>query len=302
MTPSTDATDRREYDRFGPWALEISEDDPVPPQFAGHVSRDDAIVRVKVPRPIARRDAHPGMPLYDYLLSLYPETMVVLRRDGGSVRERIIGYDHIHHLSVSADLLRGRLHLAVPDAPVTLPYNTVSREVMDRVVGLIRERYHRSPAAVAAELPTTVASGELSFYFKGLLNERHTEGIDSAALLAQPEVVLAGVEPSIWRRLLFGLVDRRLLESLHLSDGRELEVVDRGRPFAYRWETTYGRRATYIPLENVLEVDWAPGAGRVSRLTLSTAGGTLEWALSGGQDEIERYVAWLRVASLNRRG
>jgi hypothetical protein len=293
---------QREYDRFGPWALEISEDDPVPPQFAAHVSRQDAILSVKVPRVIARRDAQPGMPLYDYLLSLYPEAMVVLERVGGSVAERTIEYDRIHHLSVSADLLRGRLHLAVPGAPLTLPYNTVSREVMDRVVGLIRERYRRAPQAAPAELPATVVPVELSFYFERLLNERRVDGIDGVVLLAQPDVALAGVESSPWRKLLFGLIDRRLLESLHFSNGRELEVFDRGRHFAYRWETTYGRRVTYAPLENVLEVGWEPGTAGVSWLRLTTAGGPLEWVLSGQHDAAERHVAWLRAAALSRRG
>ena len=88
-----------EYDRFGPWVVEISDEDPPPPLFVPHLSRTDTpLLSVKIPRVISRRDARPGMDLYDYLVSLYEEDVVVLERQDHHVEARTIRYADVHHL------------------------------------------------------------------------------------------------------------------------------------------------------------------------------------------------------------
>lgn len=299
--PPNDAA-RREYDRFGPWLLEISTDDPVPPIFAPHCGRaDEPILQVKVPRQVARRDARPGMDLYDYMVTLYGDEMVVLERDGKEVRKRTIAYTDIRQLSVQEDLLRGRLRLGLPEAPLTLPFNTVSNEVIARVAGIIRERYRPSTEGWVAP-PSTEAGDALSFGFEHLLEQQRSADPQVVATLTQPQRSLRDTERSVWRRMLFGIMDRRLLESMHLTDGLELHVFDRGRSYAHRWESVYGRRETFMPLANLTGVEWQAGGDGPSSLTISTAGGVNTWALLGRDEEAAAYVRWLRTAIATRQG
>ena len=78
---------QREYDRFGPWAVAISDDDPPPPLFEPLIERREPMLAIKIPRSVERRNARPGMDLYDYLVCLYEHDLVILARaeDGVSV-------------------------------------------------------------------------------------------------------------------------------------------------------------------------------------------------------------------------
>ena len=52
-----------EYDRFGPWIIEISEADPPPPLFRPYLTREETVLlSIKIPRKIDRRDAPPALP------------------------------------------------------------------------------------------------------------------------------------------------------------------------------------------------------------------------------------------------
>ncbi|MCU1433145.1 MAG: hypothetical protein JWP95_2250, partial [Actinotalea sp.] len=51
-----------EYDAFGPWILEVRAVDDLPALFSRHpLDLGSARLVLKVPRQIARRDAHAGM-------------------------------------------------------------------------------------------------------------------------------------------------------------------------------------------------------------------------------------------------
>jgi len=291
-----------EYDRFGPWVLEINDEDPAPPIFEPHLTHaHEALLQVKVPRKIARRDAHPGMDLYDYVVSLYDGELVILERVDHEVRERTIRYDDIGHLSINEDLLRGALRLGLPgdadsadrvDGACELPYNTVSNELMRRVTATIRKHYLDDDAPTA--LPATPEIEELSFYFEHLLKHEQLSHGRSTILAAQPDLALLDVETNALRKLLFGLMHKRLLESIHLSNGRELRIIDRGRPIAYRWQTTYGRRETFIPLANISGISFEGTGDATETLTIHIGDDDASWLFSRDNASVVGYVEWLR--------
>ena len=114
----------REYDRFGPWAIEISDEDPLPRLFAPHLGRTELPrLAVKIPRRITRREAHPGMDLYDFLVCLYEDDLLVLRRVGREVAGDTVAYRDIRQIRVTQDLLRGSIQVGLPDGVLDLPYN-----------------------------------------------------------------------------------------------------------------------------------------------------------------------------------
>jgi hypothetical protein len=286
---------QREYDRFGPWAVRISDDDPPPRLFVPHLTRADRpLLSVKIPRHIERRNATPGMDLYDYLVSLYEDDLVILQRIGREVRADGCHYRDVQHLRVSRSLLRGNVHLGLPTRLIDLPYNTVSDDLMLGLVDIVRQRYGREPVALPAWPEPRQAEGALSFYFERLLAAERRQGRGMRLLAAQGTVPLASREVGALRRLLFRVVDKRLLESMHFSDGRELMVLTRGKAYAYRWEVEYGVETTYAPIRNVMAVareDDAPNA--TGTLALRTAAGELRFVFADANETLGAYGAWL---------
>ncbi len=282
-----------EYDRFGPWVLRIGPDDPVPPLFVPSVSgTQDALMSIKVPRKISRREARPGMDLYDYVLVLRDAEVQIHERVGSSVRSRTIAYGDIHQLCLSEQLLRGELRLGLAGEDYALPYNTVSRDLMREVAGLIRRRY-LDPAAQAPTLPPPAPSAGLSFYFERLLGEELADGT-GRALATQETVSAAELSRGRLHRWLDRASGRRLLESLHVCDGAELRFIDRGASYAYRWQTIYGRREMFMPVANVRDVSWEVAEDGSATLTVRSDGGTSSWAFAGDLSRLEPYRDWLR--------
>ncbi len=295
--PSAGRERDREYDRFGPWIIEISPEDPPPPLFLPYLDRaDTALLALKVPRRIARREAHPGMDLYDVVVSAHEDDMLILQRSQGGVDRRTVSYRDIQLVSLSADLLRGTLHLGLPGQPLELPFNTVSEALMGRLVDIIRERYG-PPHAAARALPQEASTEGLSFYFEGLLSTMRQAGSAMRPVAAQPQVSLGSVDSTRLHRLVFGLVDKRLLESLHLTDGRELLVIDRGRAFAYRWHSVYGRVETWLPLAGITSARLEHDAtGPLVTLAVSTTGGERHWVFRQDAPGLDRYREFLARA------
>jgi hypothetical protein len=287
---------QQEYDRFGPWAVEISAEDPPPPLFVPYLTRSEpALLCVKIPRPIARRDAHPGMDLYDYLVCLYADDMTILQRQRQGVRTVTFRYREVQRLRVDAHLLRGNLHLGLPGRPYDLLYNTVGQDLMLRIVELVRQRYvgpHSGPVLLPDTTPT-VREGELSFLFERLLaEEQRSTGMRLLAAQGTTAVTSEGLGTA--RRLLFRIADKRLLESMHLTDGRELKVVGRGYTYAYRWQAIYGTDTTYLPIDNLTDVAWeddAPDAA--TNLVLRTSGGSSVHAFTRDNPSIDAYTVFL---------
>ena len=289
-----------EYDRFGPWVIEISDEDPLPPLFVPHLTRSESpLLSLKIPRRISRREAHPGMDLYDYVVSLYEQDMLVLERVEHEVQVHTIRYRDVQHLSLREELLRGTVRLGIAAGGYELPYNTVSGEVMQRLVDLIRERYLPQEDPLPIELEP-VSATELSFYFERLLRDELAGDSGMQPVATQADTAMGALEESLTRRFLFGLVAKRLLESLHLSDGRELRVIDRGQPYAYRWQSVYGRAETWIPLANITAVDWDWGPDEADSstvtVTVSTGAGDLSWVFTPNNATLGSYRRFLTAA------
>jgi hypothetical protein len=294
-----------EYDAFGPWVLEITDRDPPPPLYVPYLDRtESALLSVKIPRHIERRRAHPGMDLYDYVVSLYEQDMVILKRVDHEVETQTFRYRDVQHLRVSEELLRGVLHLAMPDTAYDLPYNTVSHELIGRLVNLIRERYLPQAEARAPAVSIRPADDELSFYFEHLLDAALADDPAMRLLAAQPEIALGAASSNTLHRIVVGIVDKRLLEALHLSDGRELTIIGRGHIYAYRWQTIYGTDICYLPTANVSAAEWSGdgGASSLIDLVLRTRASDVAYAFTPGNPALDTYRDYLASLPGVRRG
>ena len=300
-----------EYDHFGPWALQISDRDPVPPIFRPHLVADEApLFSLKIPRAIERRNAHPGMHLYDYLVVLNKEHLRVLTREGEVVRSSVFRYGDIQAIVYAEELLAGNLRLVLPGETFDLPFNTVSSQLMDRVVKLIRGRYSSNDPVVdeTGEQDAFAAGGisdeDLSFYFAGLINELRTQSPGLRVLASQPNVAVGRIQDRGFRRLFFGLIGKTLLESLHMIHGSELRIVSRGRAFRYRGASVYGRHTCYLPIGNILGATWEPSDrdSAITRLILAVHGGEFSFHFVRDNPMVPVYADLLSRSIDSSRG
>lgn len=130
-----------EYNAFGPWIDEAFSGDDVPPLFADFAIDFDRSRVLKFPRGEARRDLEPGMHLYNVLMIIAPERLVVLTRDGDRYTEATVEYGDVIEIADSVDLLDGRLSFQTTDGVTfAVPYNGSSRETVAELVDFIRAK------------------------------------------------------------------------------------------------------------------------------------------------------------------
>lgn len=283
----------RELDRFGPWVLEISSSDPPPRLFLPYlVGQDDPLLAIKVPRRIERRDARPGMDLYDYLVCLYSADLEVMRRDAHGVRRWTCAYRDIGYLSVTRTLLRGMLRLATPAGTCDVPFNTTSDRPVQRVIDLIRDRCPRGRRCEATPRAVDGPERSLSFGMRHRLRELRREQPGMRPVAVQDTLALGAHGDSAGRRLFSRMTGRRLLESVHCTDGQELLILDRAQRYAYRWEMVYGGATTYLPLASIRRVDRDDEA-EVTVATIHTDGGSVTHAFARANPSVEAYLDFL---------
>lgn len=247
-----------EYDRFGPWVLEINETDTVPELFQPHVEPvHKPLLSVKIPRPVERARARHLTHLYDYLLSLYATHLTILRRHGESVVTESVDYDDIEHIYSIHDLLRGVLRIVTPANSYEIPYSTVSSELMVRVLDFVRGFYVESDRVVAVRPSIYEKRESFSACLGGLLGEQLARNPKLCVVASQVEVSMAECESGRISRAFAGVTRKRLLESLHLCDGRELVVVDRGQAFRRGKQAVYEKNILYLPLTSIRDVEWS---------------------------------------------
>ena len=292
-----------EYDHFGPWVIEISENDPPPLIFLPFLTRTEMpLLCIKIPRRIDRRDIHPGMDLYDYLVTLYPGDLVILQRLGEGVREYTFCYHDIQFLRYSEDLLKGTIELGLRNTAFELRFNTVSSNVMQHLVTIMRERYCGQGEQAVQALNGDIEG--LSFYFNGLLAKGSIQNPRFRLLAAQANTFIGSYEQGRWSRNFYWLAGKTLLESLHLSDGRELKIVTRGQNFKYKWQAVYAKEFTYLPLENISGVHWQEDNRHeaVSHLIIETPAGPLSFAFMEDNSFISAYDHFLTAAADSNAG
>jgi len=138
---STDVTRSAEFDAFGPWVDRVHDASEVPGLYRDYpVDFTSSRLVLKVPRNISRRDALPTMDLYDHLIVVAPESLVVLSRAETGYTRTAFGYGDIVALTDTVDLVDGRLDiLAGTGDTLTVPYNGSSEDVITHLIDVLGE-------------------------------------------------------------------------------------------------------------------------------------------------------------------
>lgn len=202
--------DTTEFDAFGPWIDQVATESAIPRLFRAHrFDLGAAIVVLKVPRNIARRDANPAMDLYDLLLIVEPHAFTVLRREDASFTTRVIRYADIAAFEDSVELLDGLFIVHTMDGDsVRVPYNGSSRAT----IASLTDELRRLVAPTLVPHPEIASRPPL---------ERGELGRDGNGLVAAYREI-AAKEP--WLRLVAAHANRRLTTSGGVVDQLALWV------------------------------------------------------------------------------
>ncbi|NCD16653.1 MAG: hypothetical protein EOL91_04940 [Actinobacteria bacterium] len=253
-------TTTAEFDAFGPWIYEIRTKEDVPRLYRDYpLDLDNAVLTIKVPRDITRREANPSMDLYDVVLSLGQEKATVLRRSGTRYDFRDVPYQEIQGITEFVDLLAGRLTLATDAGDVVVPFNASSSEIVTHLVQLLRERYlgdeEHASMAQAGGGPVPDVERELQGMFRRLAH-----GPGDRVLAVQHRRLLVDLDASIVGRVMARAWPTWVLSSIIVLSPQELQVLHRGRPYQTGYKPVRSLARTLIPLERVTGVETRPSS------------------------------------------
>lgn len=263
---------REEYNSFGPWLQEIRQESDMPPCFRdAYAEHSQARFLVKVPVSVERRNAYPGMELYQAVLAVDADNVFLLQRESGQTSTQSIATQEIRAIQVCQNLLKGELSFLRADGTrFEFMYNAVSQPLIEAIVDFLRAQFPEQPGLREDWRPAAVED----FGFRSIL---------SAQVRRQASVVpLHSETPGRRTRDAQGR-RRTYLGLLALGTDRDLVLVDQGKTLRRRKEAVYVCRTTYIPwaaLSGATEVDpESPRPVEYRSLLLSLGTGTLRFDL-----------------------
>jgi len=240
-----------EYDAFGPWVYEVNEDHPMPPLFAPYYKEDNnCLMVIKIPRNIDRSNARPDMDLYDYVIGLYKDYIYILKRVGRDVEESKAFYGDIEGIEDYNRLLKGKLTIYLNNNKIVIPYNTVSSGIILKLIGIIRDRYTERSFDIKREF---YPDGDLDVevLYRNMLKNIKSTNPDLQICAVQRSIPLTFAKGNIFETAGHFLSRPELLNSLHLTNNKELIIFTRGKSFIKKGVANYAISTIYIPIEKL---------------------------------------------------
>ena len=241
--------DLAEYNAFGPWAYEISEKNPLPRLFAPSFTADDkAVIKIKIPREIERRNGKPGMDLYDYVVALYEDRILILKREDGTVLEKQIPLKEFKGVRIYQNLLKGGYTIFSARGSISFPFNSVSLDLFRKLTNLVLERV-KSQVRDISSLPVTETAPESMLLINMLHDtEMKLPDIRVGAVQKSADVHRKGATQNMIERMLWGEMNP---EALHLYTDQYLIVFENGVFPNHVGMQDFGYTQTIIPLDRI---------------------------------------------------
>jgi len=234
----------REYDAFGPWLLPVKTAADMPHRFrSAYAGLEHADYLIKVPRSIDRRDAYPGADLYGAVFAVDAEGFTLLNAGDGAEGfvSRQVAWDDVAAIRAVTNLLHADFVLLLKEGDaLTVTYNSVSADLMTRVVAFSRQHF-TEPDDLAPSLANDAEEFE-DFFFSAMLAEERYGGQFMLPIHFEPPGKSCRNAQNR-RRVTTGL--------LILLSGGELVVIDRDAPMRRRFFAHYIYRKTYLSLKSI---------------------------------------------------
>ena len=141
---------QKEYNGFGPWLIHIEDVEEVPQQYITH--RDEILAAdyaFKVPVKQDRHRLRPGMLMYNTVIAIYPDKLLILKASADSLTDYEVKFSEIRYLTSSRDLLDSHFIIGTDVRTFDIDYNSVSTDISDVVMEMLKERIFTDERAVA---------------------------------------------------------------------------------------------------------------------------------------------------------
>lgn len=240
----------KEFDAFGPWVYEIGEEHELPPLFEKYKHlQDSALMMFKIPRHIERRNANPHMHLYDAVIGIFENHVLMLYRFGDSVKEQRVNNRDLQAIEVTQALLSGKLKLYTDARIFTISYNTVSQHVITKAINIIRDQQNY-PAYNSKLKPMNYSINTIEYLYVNLLNRLKQNEPDAELIAYQPNIQLSK------KRGLPGVLQRKpdIRCTALVSNKKEIIIISRTSAFKKQSEVQYSYTYTYLPISKIKSV------------------------------------------------
>ena len=245
----------QEFSTFGPWVYEINESYPLPRLFAPFFDKDDqAIMKIKIPRDIDRRNAKPGMNLYDYVIALYRDQLRILERsENDSVTDHLIDAADFMGIRIYKNMLRAACTLYTVNGSFSFSFNSASMDLIWKTANLILASMERNRPVDVSSLPVTEAQPK-TMLLQNMLHDIRKEREDIAVGAVQEgmevyprEDTAVKIERMLWKEL--------NPEAIHLFTPKELIVLENGFFPNRAGMPDFGFTYTIMPLNKLTAVN-----------------------------------------------
>lgn len=247
-----------EYDAFGPWIYEIDDEHPIPELFAPLIKKDKyCLMMMKIPRQIERRDADPGMQLYDYVVGAYESQIFICIRQDNTAERKRFRYSDLSAISLFSCFLASYVTFYFKTGEsFELPFNTISLNIMKKFVRLVRAKLApEEPSIDMSKCPQPIQASQISdVLFVNLLNDNDAEEdrkMYPGAFQQAVKMRMKGV--SLSRKLASIIYPPKLAGGMHLYSDRELIIIERDSEALDRLGE-YGYQYIYLPAHNITDI------------------------------------------------
>jgi hypothetical protein len=253
-----------EYDAFGPWIYEIDEEQEIPRLFRSCYSEAGSpLLLFKVPRKIDRRAASPNMDLYDYLVGAFDTYVHIWIRAGKNVVEKRINYGDVFAVRDAHALLKGELTLYTESEPVIIDYNTVSEDVISKLINIVESKISNPLRKLGTrDIPVRMYKNDprsIDMLYFNLLNKLKQVNPDNILAAYQPRIYTQAAETQepFWFDIKHALEFKQKLKDRVLSryalvvNDNELIILEKETPKRNNRKEGFGHSYLYVPLQNI---------------------------------------------------
>lgn len=249
-----------EYDMFGPWILEINAIDDIPRLFKPYFLKiDDALLLLKIPKNIERRNANPSMDLYDYVIGVYNEYLLILKKHSKSLDVLKIKFNDIVAITNSNELLNGNVIFYLSKKIISFHYNSVSIDIIHHLLKLVREKYTQNSNLIMEDPPDYNLLQGVDDLYINLLHHFANPEDQFRVLAIQRSIKAIPSYTTITKKIIefVNIYRQNLLQStMYLTNEKELLIISRGKTFGRSNTAVHRYDLTYIPISKITNIHY----------------------------------------------
>ncbi|WP_022943160.1 hypothetical protein [Psychromonas hadalis] len=239
-----------EYDKFGPWLLQVKSIQDIPHQYFEH---QDTILAAKycfkIPIKEDRRALHAGMLLYNKLIIIDEQRIVEFSVVNDQIITHELLFKDVQYLIHQGDLLNCEICLISQKNSLNFQYNLVSMDIAGDVMHLLRESINVVEQSSARPDILSQKHSELQIFSYFCITEKENQSLQ---ILNYQAGLALGLLAS--NQLFQSLTKYQLLDSMFMTNGVELIIANRGKYVVQENETNYKFGHTFIPLKHITNI------------------------------------------------